>query len=153
MEIKRNEATRNRPAGDRVIDASCMQIDIPRFIQQLKQEDAWQKNDRNAITVFKTSTANMVLLCLHAKAELKDNLVDGIFTVQVIEGIIRVTNPDGQIDLPEGHIMAFHQLVDHSMVALTDAVVLLSTIPADINKTGKGAGDTFKGEANTSKQG
>jgi hypothetical protein len=126
MEIKRNEATMNRPAGDRVIDAPFMHIDVPRFIKQLKEEEAWQKNDRNAITVFKTGEASIVLVCLHAKAILKDNVVDGIFTVQVLDGIVRVTNPEGQTDMPTGHIMAFHQLVDHSIEALTESVLLLT---------------------------
>ena len=68
----------------------------------------------------------MVLTCLHAKAIIKDNLVDGIFTLQVIEGIIRVKTPDGDVDMKSGQIMAFHQLVDHSIEALMDSVVLFT---------------------------
>lgn len=126
MENKRNEATLNRPEGDRVIDAPYIFINIPDFIRQLKAEEAWQKNDRNGITVFKTGKITMVLVCLHAKAILKDNLVDGIFTIQVIEGVARVTSPDGDVDMLAGHIMAFHQLVDHSVEALMDTVLLLT---------------------------
>jgi hypothetical protein len=85
MENKRNEATLNRPEGDRVIDAPYVFINTPEFIRQLMDEEAWQKNDRNSITVFKTSNMTMVLVCLHAKAVLKDNLVDGIVTIQVID--------------------------------------------------------------------
>ena len=99
MENKRNEATLSRPEGDRVIDAPYVFINTPEFIQQLMDEEAWQKNDRNAITVYKTSNMTMVLVCLHAKAVLKDNLVDGIFTIQVIEGIIKVSIPDGSVDM------------------------------------------------------
>ena len=54
MENKRNEATLNRPEGDRVLDAPYVFVNIPEFIRQLKSEEAWQKNDRNGITVFKT---------------------------------------------------------------------------------------------------
>jgi len=126
MESKRNEATLNRPEGDRVIDAPYVFINIPELIKQLRSEDAWQKNDRNSITVFKTGKQTMVLTCLHAKAVLKDNLVDGIFTVQVLEGIIRVTSPDGDVDMLANQVIAFHQLVDHSIEALTDAVLLLT---------------------------
>ncbi len=126
MENKRNEATINRPEGDRVLDAPYVFINIPDFTRQLKSEEAWQKNDRNGITVLKTSRVTMVLTCLHAKAILKDNLVDGIFTIQVIEGIIRVKTPDGDVDMKSGQIMAFHQLVDHSIEALMDSVVLFT---------------------------
>lgn len=125
MENKRNEATLNRPEGDRVIDAPYVFINIPEYIRQLKSEDAWQKNDRNGITVFKTGRVTMVLTCLHAKAELKDVLVDGIFTIHVLEGIVRVTSPDGEVDMQANQVMAFHQLVDHSIVAQMDSVLLL----------------------------
>ena len=126
MENKRNEATLNRPEGDRVLDAPYVFIDIPKFIRQLKSEEAWQKNDRNGITVFKTENVAMVLTCLKAKAILKDNLVDGIFTIHVIEGIVRVKSPDGDVDMQANQITAFHQLVDHSIEAMMDSVVLLT---------------------------
>ena len=133
MENKRNEATLNRPEGDRVIDAPYVFVNIPDFIRQLKSEDAWQKNDRNSITVFKTGRVTMVLTCLHAKAVLKNNLVDGIFTIQVLEGIIRVTTHDGDIDMQANQVMAFHQLVDHSIVAQMDSVLLLTNNTSEVN--------------------
>ena len=133
MEHKRNEATINRPEGDRVLDAPYVFINIPDFIRQLKSEEAWQKNDRNAITVYKTGRVTMVLTCLHAKAVLKNNLVDGIFTIQVLEGIIRVTTPDGDVDMQAHQVVAFHQLVDHSICALMDSVVLLTNNAAEVD--------------------
>ena len=48
------EATYNRPEGDREIDSPVLLIDIPDLIEQIKDENAWKENDRNAITVFKT---------------------------------------------------------------------------------------------------
>lgn len=133
MENKRNEATQNRPEGDRVLDAPYVFINIPDFIRQLKSEEAWQKNDRNGITVFKTDRVTVVVTCLHAKAVLKNNLVDGIFTIQVLEGIVRVTTPDGDVDMQANQVMAFHQLVDHSIVALMDSVLLLTNNAAEVD--------------------
>jgi len=129
MENKRNEATLNRPEGDRVLDAPYVFINIPDFIRQLKSEEAWQKNDRNAITVFKTDKVTMVVVCLHAKAILKDNLVDGIFSIHVIEGVVRVVSPDGDVDMMANQMITFHQLVDHSVEALMDSVLLLTNHP------------------------
>ena len=134
MENKRNEATLNRPEGDRVIDAPYVFVNLPEFIRQLKSEEAWQKNDRNGITVFKTERVTMVVTCLHAKAVLKNNLVDGIFTIQVLEGIIRVTTPDGEVDMQANQVMAFHQLVDHSILALMDSVLLLTNNAKEVNQ-------------------
>ncbi|MES1215983.1 MAG: hypothetical protein ABUT20_10735 [Bacteroidota bacterium] len=126
MENKRNEATLNRPEGDRVIDAPYVFINIPEFVRQLKDEEAWLKKDRNGITVFKTAKVTIVLVCLHAKAVLKDNLVDGIFAIQVIEGVVRVSSPDGEVDMLANQMITFHQLVDHSVEALMDSVLLLT---------------------------
>ena len=132
MENKRNEATLNRPEGDRVLDAPYVFVNIPEFIRQLKSEEAWQKNDRNGITVFKTGRVTTVLTCLHAKAILKNNLVDGIFTVHVLEGIIRVRTPDGDVDMQPNQIMAFHQLVDHSIEAMMVSVILFTNNSSEV---------------------
>lgn len=132
MESKRNEATINRPEGDRVLDAPYVFINIPDFIRQLKSEDAWQKNDRNGITVFKSGRVTVVLTCLHAKAVMHDVLVDGIFTIYVIEGIIRVRTPDGEVDMQPHQMMTFHQLVDHSIEAMMDSVLLFTNNSSEV---------------------
>ena len=122
MENKRNEATLSRPEGDRVIDAPYVFINTPEFIHQLMEEEAWQKNDRNAITVYKTSNMTMVLVCLHAKAVLKDNLVDGIFTIQVIEGVIKVSIPDGSVDMMPHQVITNAQKHDQFTVSIQDRI-------------------------------
>ena len=101
MELKRNESTFNRPEGDRVLDAPYVFFDIEEYAKQLKEEKAWHKNDRNAITVFKTDPVTMVVVGLKAGAVQKDNLVEGILSIQVIEGKIRIETPDGDIELKE----------------------------------------------------
>lgn len=125
MEVKRNEATTNRPGGDRVLDAPYVFIDIPAFIDQVKQEKAWEKNDRNGITVFKSDKLTMVITVLQANAAIRENTVDGFFTLQVIKGNARITTPDGDIDISEGRLLALHPGVPHSVLAITDTVFLL----------------------------
>lgn len=131
MENRRNEATLNRPEGDRVLDAPYVFMNLPDFIRQLKSEEAWQKNDRNGITIFKSERVTMVLTCLRAKAIMHDVLVDGIFTIHVLEGIVRVRTPDGEVDMQANQVMTFHQLVDHSIEAQMDAVLLFTNNSSD----------------------
>ncbi len=128
MEIKRNEATLNRPEGDRVLDAPYVFMHIDEFIQQLKDEEAWQKNDRNGITIFKTDTLTTVLTCLHKDASIKDNSVDGLFQVQVLDGKIRITTDDGDAEMKQGEMIVFHPNVKHTMEALKKSSLLLQTI-------------------------
>jgi len=132
MENKRNEATLNRPEGDRVLDAPYVFINIPDFIRQLKSEEAWQKNDRNGITVFKSNRVTMVVTCLRSRAIMHDVLVDGIFTIQVLEGVVRVRTPDGEVDMQANQVMTFHQLVDHSIEAMMDSVLLFTNNNSEI---------------------
>ena len=133
MEMKRNEATLNRPEGDRVIDAPYVVIDTDQFTKQIKSEAAWEKNDRNGITVFKTDNLTAVLTCLHKDALIKDNSVDSIFQVQVLGGKIRISTTDGDIELEGGQLIVFHPGVRHTIEALKKSTILLQTI----NENGK----------------
>jgi quercetin dioxygenase-like cupin family protein len=126
MEIKRNEATINRPEGDRVLDAPLVYMDVPDYIRQLKAEEAWQKNDRNGITIFKTANLTLVLTALHAGAEIRDNEIDGIVTLQVLEGAVRISTAEGDMDIRERSVLALHPNIPHSIRALSDAVLLIT---------------------------
>ncbi len=126
MDIKSNEATFNRPEGDRVLDAPYVFADLSAYIRQLKDEETWQKNDRNGITLFKTEHLSIVLVCLHEKAVFADRPVNGIFTIQVLEGKVRVSTSEGDVNMQQGNMLSFHPGVDHTIEATDDAVVLLT---------------------------
>ena len=133
MEIKRNEATLNRPEGDRVLDAPYVFMDFDEFIKQLKDEEAWDKNDRNGITIFKTDNLTTVLTCLHKDASIKDNTVDGLFQVQVISGKVNINTYDGDVEMREGEMIVFHPNVHHSITALKKSTLLLQTINGKVS--------------------
>jgi quercetin dioxygenase-like cupin family protein len=127
MEIKTNEATRNRPQGDRVIDAPYVYADIPAFIKQVKDESAWDKSDRNAITVFKTDNMTIVVSALKEGAVIKDNVVKGFLSVQVLEGALKMETLEGDGEMGEHQMMVFHPGIPHSLEATLDSVLLITT--------------------------
>ena len=127
MEIKTNNATFNRPDGERVLDAPYVFADIPAFIKQVKEEKAWEKSDRNSITVFKTNSMTIVLTALKEGAVIKDNTVDGIFVVQILEGALKLQTLEGDGDMGEQQLMVFHPGIPHSIEARLDSVLLLVT--------------------------
>jgi quercetin dioxygenase-like cupin family protein len=127
MEIKRNESTRNRPEGDRVLDAPYVFADLPAFINQVKDEKSWGKNDRNAITVFKSDNMTIVVSALKQGAAIKDNTVEGFITIHVLDGQVDITTPGGDINAVEDNLVTFHRGVAHSISAKTDAVILITT--------------------------
>jgi len=126
MEEKFNDATQQRPEGDRVIDAGMVTIDMPSFIAQVKQESAWKDTDRNAITVFKTNGMRIVLIVLHAGAEMKTHIAEGIISVQVIEGKIKFNAENRSVELGEGQMLALHKGIPHSVLAVEETIFLLT---------------------------
>ena len=128
MEMKRNDATMLRPEGDRVLDAPYLFMDFDEFTEKVKDEEAWEKRDRNGITLFKTDNLTTVLTCLHKDASIDDNSVDGLFQVQVLDGKIRITTDDGDAEMRQGEMVVFHPNVQHSIKAVKKSTLLLQTI-------------------------
>ncbi len=127
METKYNEATINRPEGDRIIDAPIVFMDIKKYSEQLKEEDAWQKNDRNSITIYKTDGLTMLLSWLKDGASITDHAAGNHTTVQVLEGEIEVEVETGKMDVMKGQIIAIHQGILETINAKEDSLLLISS--------------------------
>lgn len=128
MEIKHNDATRNRPFGDRPIDAPFVPIDLHGYTQQLMLEEAWQKNDRNAITVFKSDTMTVVLVALHTDTEMKPGNFEGTGTLnlQILEGRLRFVTGHENLEINRGQMIVLHEHIPYSATALEETVCLLT---------------------------
>ena len=125
---KYNEATPGRPEGDRVINAPVVYIDLEDYYRQLKQEDAWEKNDRNGITTYKDEQVTMVVTCFHEGAVTENNVVDALVTIQVLEGTLEVEHDERKTDLTDNNILVFHRGIAHSLRATSQATVIITTI-------------------------
>ena len=117
MEQKFNAATTQRPHGERMMDAAMVSIDLRSFTKQIREEKAWKESDRNAITVFKTDGMRIVLIALHKDAEMIKHTIDGMISIQVIEGEIFVTTEKQSAELGRGEILALHQNIPHNVLA------------------------------------
>ena len=126
MDDKYNESTDLRPEGERVLDAPLVNIDIGRFITQIKKETAWDNSDRNAITVYKTNGLRIVLVALHEGAVMAKHTAAGIISVQVLEGEINFTADEQSVILKKEQMIALHKGLPHSVTALKESVFLLT---------------------------
>jgi quercetin dioxygenase-like cupin family protein len=132
MEVKYNESTELRPEGGRLLDAILVSINIPDFIKQIKDEPAWKKNDRNAMTVYKTDGMSMVLVALHEDAVMARHTANGILSVQVLEGKINFIMDGQSVELEKGQMIALHKGEPHSVAAIKESVFLLTlAAPSD----------------------
>lgn len=128
METKKNEATLNRPEGERIIDAPCVFVDIRHFIDQLHREEAFAKNGKNGITVFKTEGLTQVITSMQEGEEIVDNEVEGFVCIQVLKGKATLKTPSGDTTMEEKQMVTIHPHVLHSFKALSQVDILLSTI-------------------------
>ncbi|MEO5592618.1 MAG: cupin domain-containing protein [Chitinophagaceae bacterium] len=132
---KSNEATPQRPEGDRLVDAPLVTIDLVSFMKQIKDEPSWKDSDRNAITVFKTDALRIVLIALHAGAEMIKHTANGIISVQVLEGQMKFNTDEQSVELSKGQLITLHQRIPHSVVAIKESVFLLTLVTTAPVKT------------------
>jgi quercetin dioxygenase-like cupin family protein len=121
-----NEATSQRPEGDRLLDAQMVTMSLSSSREQLKHEQTWKNSDRNSITLFKTNGMRVVLIALHKGAEMKTHTAPGIITVQVLEGEINFHTDNQSAELREGQMVALHAGISHSVFAQEESVFLLT---------------------------
>ncbi len=135
MEIKYNDATRNRPWGERPVDAPVIPIDITSYMQQIMLEEAWQKNDRNAITLFKSESLTLTLMALHKNAEMKpgSNYGNELIVIQVIDGLLNVKSGMETLEINKGQMVTIHEQIPYSAIAQEEAICLL-TVLHTVNK-------------------
>lgn len=126
MEERHNESTQQRPEGERPIDALLVEIDLPAFIKQIKEESSWKNSQRNAITVFKTNGLRIVLIALHEGAEMTRHTADGIISVQVLKGQMQFNTDQQSIELSKGKMLALHERLPHSILAIKETIFLLT---------------------------
>jgi quercetin dioxygenase-like cupin family protein len=128
MEETHNESTKNRPEGDRLVDAPVVTVNIPEFIKKLKKEKAWDKNDRNAITVFKSDKMRIILVAMHKKAVMTTEHPENIFSVQVLDGKLRLQTIEKKFDVRSEEIFVLHAHIPYEIHALKRSVFLLTLV-------------------------
>jgi quercetin dioxygenase-like cupin family protein len=126
MENKSNEATPQRPQGDRMLNAALVEMDLNKFMDEIKQESTWKESDRNSITIFKSDSMRIVLVGLHENAELKTHTANGTISVQVLEGAIKFTAEPQAVHLEKGQMIALQEKMPHSVIAVRESFFLLT---------------------------
>ena len=126
MQLKSNEATINRPAGNRPIDASNLLIDLSNYIETIKTENAWQSSDKNSITLFKSQGISIVLTGLHSNAVIDDYNRGGITMAQVLVGKILFTSDGQQKEVLQGQMAITHRDDNYFIKAVEESFLLLT---------------------------
>jgi hypothetical protein len=130
MEIRENDSTINRPFGKRPIDAPFIPLDLHAYAQQLMLEEAWQKNDRNAITLFKSEGTTLVLVALHKDAEMIPGNFEGtgILLLQVLDGLLHFSTEGEELDINRGQMITLHENRPYKALAHEETICLLTMV-------------------------
>ena len=75
-------------------------------------------------------TARVVLLAFRAGQQLKEHTTSSQILVQTLRGRVTLTTVGNSVRLQAGMLVQLEENVLHSVVALTDAVVLLTLTPS-----------------------
>ena len=126
MENKSNDATPLRPEGERILNAPMVEMDLEKFIGQIRSESTWANSDHNSITIYKSDIMRMVLIGLHKGSVIKPHQTSSDISVQVLEGLIRFHTEEKSIDLSKGKMVALQPKIQHSVEALEESFFLLS---------------------------
>jgi quercetin dioxygenase-like cupin family protein len=121
-----NQATSQSPDGNCMLNASLVEMDLNKFILQIKEEPAWEESDRNSLTIFKSESMRVVMLGLHKNAELKTHQANGVISVQVLEGKMNFITEQRSVSLEKGQMIALQENIPHSVLALTETFFLLT---------------------------
>ncbi len=116
--------TSQRPAQR--LAAPLLTFDLDAETEQLRREEAWQREDHNAITLVKESDFRVVLVAIKAGGKLREHHSPGRIAIQAISGYLRLHLPDETIELPAGHLLTLDRHMAHEVEAVEESTFILT---------------------------
>jgi quercetin dioxygenase-like cupin family protein len=114
--------------GDAIRAAAA--IDLGAVVAGLLASPEWAAEPRSSSALLHTSELRVVLTALHRGATMHNDDPDEAITVQGIRGNALMSINGEGADLAEGSLLCVPAGVSWELSATTDAVVLLTVVPA-----------------------
>jgi quercetin dioxygenase-like cupin family protein len=106
---------------------AMVSLNITDEVTRLKAKPEWSSEDRMAVSLVKDDALNILLMVLKEGTRLAEHHTKGPIAVQVLTGSVRFSAGREQTALSAGHIAALDRNVVHSLEALEESVILLTT--------------------------
>jgi quercetin dioxygenase-like cupin family protein len=119
-------SSRPHPGSERPLHGPLQRFDLGAEVERLMEEGAWQRGQRNSITLRKGTGMNVVLLVMKAGDRLEEHAVPGPFSLSVREGRIRLEAEEEVAEVGSDTLITCDAGVRHTVEALSDAVCLLT---------------------------
>ncbi|HUY26679.1 MAG TPA: hypothetical protein VMV27_04605 [Candidatus Binataceae bacterium] len=102
-------------------------VTIADEISRIRGSDEWKSADRHAVSLVKDAALNIMLMMLKKGAQLSEHRTKGPITVQLLSGSIRFSAGADQRVISAGEIVGLDREVAHSVEALEESVLILTT--------------------------
>src|ERR671917_2058830 len=119
-------SSRPHPGSERPLHGPLQRFDLGAEVGRLMEEGAWQRGQRNSITLRKGEGMSVVLLVMRAGDRLEEHAAPGPISLAVREGRIRFSTPDGEIEAGPETLVACDAGERHAVEALEDAVCVVT---------------------------
>ncbi|MCO5177176.1 MAG: hypothetical protein M9890_09435 [Thermomicrobiales bacterium] len=99
-------------------------FDLDQEIERFAPGD--NQSGRRAEILIKVDRMRVVLVTMNVGAELQEHKAPGPITIHTLRGRMTVGSPQGDVDLPAGHVISFAENVLHSVRAVEAGAFLLT---------------------------
>jgi quercetin dioxygenase-like cupin family protein len=106
-----------------------LSFDLAEMVRSLKLEKQWKTEDRDAITLIKTSSLRIVLMVLHAGTTMEEHVTDGPISAQLLSGSVEFKIRNNTTHLKSSSLLSLAGGIPHSVRAIEESVLLLTVIP------------------------
>jgi quercetin dioxygenase-like cupin family protein len=104
-----------------------LQIDLERALEQLRQEDSWQRETgRSSKTLAKYPDFRIVLILMKGGTRMRQHRAEGRISIQQLKGQVRIHLADRKVNMPAGHLLVLDCGVLHDVEALEESALLLT---------------------------
>ena len=122
-------SSRPHPGSERPLHGPLQRFDLGAEVGRLMEEGAWQRGQRNSITLRKGEGMSVVLLVMKAGDRLEEHAAPGPFSLSVREGRIRIMVAEEVVaEAGSDILLTCDAGVKHTVEALSDAVCLLTIV-------------------------
>ncbi len=119
-------SSRAHPGSERPLHGPLQMFDLGAEVGRLMEEGAWQRGQRNSITLRKGEGMNVVLLVMKAGDKIEEHAAPGPLSLSVREGRIRFMVAEEVAEAGPEALLTCDAGVRHKVEALSDAVCLLT---------------------------
>ena len=104
-----------------------LQIDLERELQQLRQEDSWQRETgRSSKTLAKYPDFRIVLILMKSGTRMSQHKAEGRVSLQLLDGRVCVHLADRKVGVSAGQLLVLDCGVLHDVEALEESALLLT---------------------------